>query len=66
MQEARIFKGSMMETFNTGMSKFALMNVHGWSDKQETKISGDAVNPLKFLLEKADGDSKEFVKDEQE
>ena len=66
LQESRIFKGSMLATFNGNMSKFALMNCHGWVDKQETKLSGDAANPLNFLLEKADGASKEFVKDESE
>jgi DNA-packaging protein gp3 len=61
LQESRIFKGSMTDTFNAGMAKFALMNNHGWSDKQETKVSGDAVNPLAFVLEQIDGKSKELV-----
>ena len=60
-QESRIFKGAMTENFNTGMSKFALVNNHGWADKTEAKISGDAVNPLAFLLHKADGQSKNLV-----
>lgn len=60
-QESRIFKGAMIENFNTGMSKFALVNNHGWADKTEAKISGDAVNPLAFLLQKADGQSKDLV-----
>jgi hypothetical protein len=54
----------MMETFNSGMSKFALMNCHGWSDKQESKISGDAASPLAFLMQQADGKSKDIVKDD--
>lgn len=66
LQESRIFQGGMTESFNTGMAKFALMNCHGWADRQESKISGDAQNPLQFLLEKADGGSKELVKDESE
>lgn len=65
MQESRIFKGSMMETFNTGMSKFALMNVHGWVDKQETKVSGDALSPLQFIFERADGGSKDLIDEEK-
>ena len=60
-QESRIFKGAMIENFNTGMSKFALVNNHSWADKTEAKISGDAVNPLAFLLQKADGQSKDLV-----
>ena len=63
-QESRIFKGSMMEMFNAGMSKFALINHHGWAEKSESKISGDAANPLTFLLTKVDGSSKDLVSDE--
>jgi hypothetical protein len=64
LQESRIFKGAMTETFNSGMSKFALMNCHGWSDKQETKFSGDAVNPLAFILQNIDGHTKELVNEQ--
>jgi len=60
-QESRIFKGAMLNTFNSTMSKFALVNNHGWADKTETKVSGDAANPLAFLLRKADGESKDLV-----
>lgn len=65
LQESRIFKGSMMDTFNSSMSKFALMNCHGWADKQESKISGDAVNPLSFILDSVNGNTKELVKDNE-
>ena len=65
LQESRIFKGSMLETFNSGMSKFALMNCHGWADKQESKISGDPVNPLGFILDSVNGNTKELVKDNE-
>lgn len=61
LQESRIFKGSMLSVFNSGMSKFALMNCHGWADKQEAKLSGDAVNPLSFILQNVDGATKELV-----
>jgi hypothetical protein len=60
-QESRIFKGAMLNTFNTNMSKFALVNNHGWADKTETKVSGDAANPLAFLMQKVDGESKDLV-----
>lgn len=36
-------------------------NVCGWVEKQETKVSGDAANPLAFLLQKADGSSRDLV-----
>jgi len=61
IQESRVVKGSMLESLNVTMSKFILMNCHGWSDKAEAKVSGDAVNPLAFLLQQADGKSKELV-----
>lgn len=56
-QESRIFKGSMIDNYNAGMSKFALINNHGWIEKSESKISGDAVNPLAFILKNVDGTS---------
>jgi len=61
LQESRIFKGSMLETFSGSMSKFALMNCHGWADKTESKISGNAVNPLAFILQNVDGTTKELI-----
>lgn len=66
LQESRIFKGSMTELYNPGMSRFALMNCHGWADKQESKISGDAVNPLSFILKEVDGATKELVNEQQD
>jgi len=65
-QESRIFKGAMQETFNTTMSKFALMNCHGWADRQETKMSGDAVNPLAFLIKESAQSTKELVNESYE
>ena len=65
-QESRIFKGSMMSAYNGGMAKFALMNCHGWSEKQDTKLSGDPVNPLACLLKEVNGTSKDLVNDESE
>lgn len=64
LQESRIFKGSMLGELNCSMSKFSLMNNHGWAEKQESKVSGDAGNPLAFLLQKADGASKELVNEQ--
>ena len=65
-QESRIFKGSMKEIFSGSMSKFALMNCHGWADKTESKISGDAVNPLAFILQNVDGTTKELIDGQDE
>lgn len=66
LQESRIFKGSMLNSFNCGMAKFALMNCHDWKDKQETKLSGDSVNPLAFILQRIDGQSKDLIGGESE
>jgi DNA-packaging protein gp3 len=64
IQESRIFKGAMIDSFNASLSKFALMNCHGWTDKQETKVSGDSSNPLSFVLSQIDGKTKDLVSDE--
>ncbi len=66
IQESRIFKGSMKDVYNSGMSKFALANNHGWSEKQETKVSGDSTNPLTFILDVIDGKSKDLVDGQEE
>ena len=65
-QESRIFKGSMLNAFNSTMSKFALTNNHGWVDKAETKISGDAQNPFACVLNSIDGQTKKLVKEDAE
>src|SRR5271170_4983859 len=62
-QESRIYNKAMTNTYNQKMSQFALTNNHGWVDKKETKLSGDAKNPLAFVLESDDGNSKDLVND---
>ena len=64
IQESRIFKGAMIDSFNSSISKFALINHHGWVDKQETKVSGDSSNPLAFVYSQIDGTTKDLVEDE--
>lgn len=59
-----LVKGGITAKFNPSFTKFVMANVFGWYDKQESKISGDAENPLNFLLKQADGQSKDLVKDE--
>ncbi len=63
-QEIRLAEGGLTNEFNASFCKFVMGNACGWSDKTETKLSGDAVNPLAFILQNIDGDSKELVKDE--
>ncbi len=40
-------------------------NVCGWTDRSESKVSVDNVNPLAFILKEIDGTSKELVHEEQ-
>ena len=63
-QEIRLAEGGLTNEFNAGFTKFVMGNICGWADRTETKLSGDAANPLQFLLEVADGKSKELIEDE--
>lgn len=66
-QESRLVNGGLINAFNGSIVKLVLANAHGWkTDRQEQKISGDVANPLAFLLQKADGNSKDLVNDETE
>jgi len=60
-QEIRLAEGGLKEEFNGGFCKFVMHNACGWSDKQETKLTGDAQNPLAFVLAENDGSSKDLV-----
>lgn len=63
-QEAKLVEGGLLNEFNAGFTKFVLGNTAGWTEK--TQVSGDAINPLQFVLDKVDGRSKELVIDDQE
>jgi hypothetical protein len=63
-QESRLVNGGLMELYNGSIVKFVLANAHGWADKQEAKVSGDAASPLAFLLQRADGKSKDLVNED--
>lgn len=63
MQKGILVKGGLTNKFNSNFTKFVMANTCGWSDKSESKISGDAVNPLAFILKSVDGSSKELVND---
>ncbi len=64
VQEAKLVMGGLMNAYNSSIVKLVLGNKHGYSDRTETKVSGDAANPLAFLLQEADGESKDLVQDE--
>jgi hypothetical protein len=60
-QEIRLAEGGLKNEFNSNFCKFVMYNACGWVDKQETKVSGDAVNPLAFIIQNVDGTTKELV-----
>lgn len=63
-QESRLINGGLINLYNGSIVKLVLSNAHGWSDKQESKLSGDAVNPLALILSRHDGQSKDLINDE--
>lgn len=61
-QECKIVEGALLNKLNSNFAKFAMTNLSGWTDKQQ--VSGDVANPLAFLLQKADGQSKDLVNED--
>jgi len=61
MQKSLLVRGGLTNKFNPGFTKFVMANTCGWSDKTESKISGDAANPLAFLMQQVDGKSKDLI-----
>lgn len=65
IQKAILVKGGLTNKFNPSFTKFVMSNTCGWSDRSETKLSGDAGSPLAFILQNVDGTSKELIDEEQ-
>lgn len=63
-QKTKLIKGGLLSEYNAAITKLVLANTCGWTDRQQ--VSGDAVNPLAFVLNSIDGTSKELVNNEQE
>lgn len=63
-QKSLLIKGGLFNKLNANIVKFVLNNVFGWSERQETKVSGDASNPLAFILTAIDGGTKELKDDD--
>ena len=61
LQKSRIASGALNGKLNAQMAKFLLNCVHGMREVTETKISGDSVNPLTFILAAGDGRSKDLI-----
>ena len=59
IQEERLVNLAVFKKGDPGFIKFILQNKAGWKEKQE--VSGDAQNPLAFILEKIGKNSKEPI-----
>lgn len=58
-QEQKLVNLGLFNKTNSTITKFVLTNCHAW--KEHAQISGDAANPLEFLLKQVDGETKELV-----
>lgn len=58
-QTSKLLRLGLVGKFNASLVKLVLFNTAGWSDKQH--VSGDAANPLAFVLRDIDGDTKDLV-----
>jgi len=61
-QESRLINGGLMNIYNASLVKFVLSNAHGWTDKQETKISGNSEDPFAVMMKEVNGTSKDLIK----
>lgn len=58
-QESIIVKGGLLKKFSSGLSKFLLINNHGYMERQQVTVNdGDTMSDL---LLKIDGATKELV-----
>lgn len=64
-QELRLVEGGLQGGYNATITKFVLTNCHNWAERTQQTLSGDAVNPLSFVLQAIDGKTKELVQDEE-
>lgn len=58
-QQSKLVTSGLKNETNASITKFVLQNCHGWAERQQ--ISGDANNPIAFLLETSDGKSSDLV-----
>jgi hypothetical protein len=64
-QQSKLVNGGLIGTYNAPFTKFVMANTCGWADRQQQTVSGDAVNPLTFVLSSVDGMTKDLVEDEE-
>ncbi len=60
-QKSTLMKGGLAKRFNYNMCALILGHSHGVIAKSEQKLSGDATNPLAFLMQQVDGKSKDLI-----
>jgi len=64
-QEQKLVEKGLSNTHNANLTKFVLTNCHNWREHLNQTLSGDAANPLGFVLSTIDGASKELVHEEE-
>ncbi len=65
-QKTALMKGSLTKEFAHPMCALILGHSHGIVAKTEQKVSGDAANPLAFILKDVDGTTKDLVTESDE
>ncbi len=58
-QEQKLANYGLFNKTNSSITKFVLQNCHGWAEKSQ--VSGDANNPLSFVLNTIDGTTKDLI-----
>ena len=46
MQKAKLVKYGVMDKLNAAMTKFTLINNHGWKDKTDVTTDGEKINQV--------------------
>ncbi len=65
IQESKFAMGGLKRKYDPSMARFMLMNHHGYSSKAETKVSGDAKDPIAIFLTEIDGKTKDLVEENE-
>ena len=63
-QEQKLVNCGLFNKTNSGMTKFVLANCHSWTERAQ--VSGDATNPLSFLMSSVDGKSKNLIEEPED
>ncbi len=60
-QRILLIEGGLMKKFNYNMAHLLLGHHYGIFEKKETHLTGDAANPLAFLMQQVDGKSRDLI-----